>query len=219
MNLSQRAIALCRMKYGKGELLGFENVNYDILNNLTEEDEEAVIRELAEAELLESTDEIIHLGALAHHMLNMMIEPEQLIRIDNDKDDVAVSVYIRNTFYLCVIDNKKLTHTGDPQKYTIELLPRVDLIVGAFTYALGKDNENDPKSDCRGLKIAGTAWDKDRNITAEISLTGEEDDFSDISSVINTITMWMLDNLAAAVQPDIYIEEQAEDTSEEEVTK
>ena len=222
MNLSQRAIALCTIKYGKGELTGFENIDENILNNLTEEEEERVIKELAEAEFLESTEDVIHLGALAHHLLNMMIDPELYIRIDNDLNGAAVTVYIRNAYYLCVIEDKNITRADDSAKYTIDLLPRLDLVVGAFTYALGStgdDLEGKDINDC--LKITGTAWDKERTMVSELILPDSNSAENDISNLINTATMWMLENIAATVQEaEIYIEENTDtDTEGYEVTK
>ncbi|MBR3200962.1 MAG: hypothetical protein IKG17_06465 [Mogibacterium sp.] len=212
MNLSQRAIALCRMKYGKGELIGFEDIDNDILNDLTEDEEESVIRELAEAEFLESTDGNIHLGALAHHLLNMMIEPEQQIRIDNELNSAGLTVYIRNAYYLCVIDDKNITKADDPGKYTIELLPRLDLVVGAFTYALGSITPEHDINKC--LKISGRAWDKDRSLISEISLPDGAEDQPDVSSLINTATIWMLENIAAGEHDTDIYEDQISDSPE-----
>ncbi len=218
MKLSKRAIALCRMKYGKGELTGFEDIDNSILDDLTESEEESVIKELAEANFLASTEGNIHLGPLAHHLLNMMIMPEQHIRIDNDSDGIAVSIYIRNTYYLCVIEDKKNENAGDPAKYTLDLLPVLDLIVGAFAYAVGSNKDSDIG---KSIKMEGRAWDKDRSIISEISLPDGKNEHSDISSTINTLTMWMLHNLAEAEKDtETYIKEHASDKSEgHEVTK
>ena len=108
MKLSLRTIELCRMKFGKGIFKGFElNPVYNI-SSLSEEDVQKDFDILLNNEILEVNDRV-QIIALGQHIFNMMVAPEQFIYIDNEIKKIHTRVYLKIAFYLCVIEDKKIS--------------------------------------------------------------------------------------------------------------
>ena len=215
MRLSLRAIQLCQMKFGKGRFYGFEQMDEADLEHISEEDAKQDFNELIQNGIIDTSNDSIHISALGQHIFNMMLEPEQYIILDNKASNVCIRVYIRNTYYLCIIENKKVKTDYDYDRYILELLPTLELVIGAFTYAL---QDNDVKQTQQDIRIEGKAWKKDRKNCSEIEICGKyenekiygqiveqkedaenrKSEFeSEISELINQLTVWMFGNILA----------------------
>lgn len=157
----------------------------------------------------------------------MMLTPEQYIMLNNEIDDICVRVYIRNTYYLCVIEDKKIKSDIEYDRFKLKLLPRLDLVVGSFVYALHRHEviESVERDDGKHeIYIIGKAWDKARKIISEITIEGKyqnqdisykmieqtkgfarktEESKSDESEFINKITKWLFEEIAIAYENEV----------------
>lgn len=220
MRLSLRALELCCTKFGKGSFYGFEQTGESALNGITEEDAAKDFDELLQNGIISVMGDDIHISALGHHIFNMMITPEQCIILDNETIGICVRIYIRNAYYLCVMENKNIESTDSYDRYIFDLLPRLDMIVGAFVYIL----HNTKNSEKQNVRIIGKAWDEERNVISEFTAEDvicqsgtaccnideesngtkkETEKFEDeVSALINKLTMWMFGNISAIYEKE-----------------
>ncbi len=180
MKLSPEAIIACSEKYGKGPLCGFSGSIGADVGALPEEDQQRICDELAENELIDLSGEEIHISALGHHILNMMIFPEVFVMVENRVLNVNVRIYIRNAYYLLVLDRRNGTEAAPESKIIIELLPTLKGVVSAFVYALYRSKEK--KAETRGrtphvgtdgepdhdITITEKAWNKERVLYSDV---------------------------------------------------
>ena len=138
MKLSLNAIEICKNKFGKGELRGFDLSGGADKNEMSRSAAYAVFDELDEAGMLVMADGELHISALGQHILNMMLTPELFLVLDSGLKEVCVRVYIRDAYYLCVLENKAITSDTNAERFTLELVPGFEQVVGAFVYALYK---------------------------------------------------------------------------------
>lgn len=216
MRLSLKAIELCRTKLGKGAFCGFEQKEDAVSDTLSQEELSRDFDELTQNGIIDITDGNIHFSALGQHIFNMMLLPEQYIMLYNAADNKCVRIYIRNTYYLCVIEEKN-------EKLIFKLLPKLDLVVGAFVHALHrKDNhvpfEKDNNHIGKDLLITGKAWNKERNEISIITIQGNYENGAihyqmveeaggvvstagnfetETSELVNMLTKWMFDKISA----------------------
>lgn len=223
MKLSLSAIALCRLKINKGNLYGFEQVSESILDNLSEERIKQDLDDMIQNGLIVFSDDDIHISALGHHIFGMMSEPEQYVMLENIANKICIRIYIRNAYYLCIIEDWKESESRKSDRFVFELLPKMDLVIGSFVYALYYDekltlHESDINNGIEEkIVIRGNAWDKNRKEISEIIMRGhylqdtiyyqknetidgckgktvEKD--SDVSELINTLTEWLFDKIS-----------------------
>lgn len=225
MKLSFNAIQICKNKYGCGELYGIENNNFSTSRYESPEDTANVFEELTQSDLIDLQNETVQISFLGQHILNMMINPEIFFMIDNNWLSVNVRIYIKNAFYLCVVENKLITSETDSERFIIELLPGFDQVIGAFVYSLyNKDTENseeielydsnynpDLESDFRitglsnnsELRICGNI--KSNSICYQITETTNKDSAettiaeTDLSSLVNKLSGWMFNKLSEII--------------------
>ena len=165
MELSVKTIEILTAKYGKGQLCGFENSTAP--ETFSEGEAEQAYDELTGNELIDLSEEGAHISALGHHILNMMREPEQFIRIDNDALQLDMKLYFRDAYYLCVLENKK-----EPGRLTVDLLPGLKQVVSAFVYALYADKEQAAGLDEGSVRVTCQSWDSSRTPAAEMKTDG-----------------------------------------------
>lgn len=157
----------------------------------------------------------------------MMLAPEQYIMLNNEIDSICVRIYIRNTYYLCVIEDKKIKSDVEYARYTLDLLPRLELVIGSFVYALHRNEccevvkYDDGKYD---IHIIGKAWNKEGEIISEIAIEGNyhnkdiyykmiehvegfdckvEESEIDASEFINKITKWMFEKFSVIYENEV----------------
>lgn len=222
MKLSARAFELCRIKMGKREVCGFEQLDDTVPDSLSEA--EKILDELFQNEMLDTVNGDIHISALGQHFLHMMCEPEQYIMIDNTIDERCIRIYLRNTYYLCVLEDNKMNSERKESEYILELLPTFDLVVGAVAYGLHRDNNSvlikQEKQKCCSdvhFRIICKAWNEDREVYKEMDMYGTyvgnyinyridkdmEEYKSDVCVMINKVTGWMLDEISEKYKNEV----------------
>ena len=187
MELSLGAIAICSRKYGKGPLCGFStNIEGDA-DAVTSEAMQRIYDELVANELIVLSEEEVHISALGQHILNMMISPELLVMLENRVRKVNLKIYIRNAYYLCILEQGNSTNPAAERKIRLELLPGLKEVVSAFAYALYREPENKADRDRQApavnteqksdydISVAEKAWDKDRLFFSEVVMYGVYD--------------------------------------------
>lgn len=176
MKVSPRLLELCRIKYGKGLFYDLELIGHLEDESPSEETIRQEMEELSKSGLVETVDEEVHISPLGQHIFKMMIEPEIYLYLNNALSGRTARIYILNSYYLCAISESKNAVQDD---YLVELLPRLDLVVGSFVYAL-TSNEEDVHDQKEGacereydLQARGTSWKADRKVLSEISIYGK----------------------------------------------
>lgn len=215
MQLSLKTIELCRRKLGEKILCGFEQYTDLVKQEISVEDGEKAFNELVENELINLSEENIRLNALGQHILNMMANPDQFIMIENMSSNIIVRIYIRNVYYLSVVERVGAQTDDDESKISVNLLPTFNQVVGAFAFSLSLENEAGISNNDRGydFHITGKAWDEDRNVISDYSINGNYENEniryqtvtdnkpgteteSDVSTLINYLTTWMFDRIS-----------------------
>ena len=210
MDLSLKVLEVCKNKFGKGNFYGFDFDNKDLLVNTSEEEFRKTFEALADNKLIENTDEGVHFTELAHHFFNMMINPEQVVIINNHVSNMVTRVYFRNTYYLYIMENK------EDESIKLELMPMLDQVVGAFVYALNlKDKTTDQQNE-NDFEIEGKSWKEDREVVSELIINGKylpekvfyqisltkgdnnkkEEREEELSNLVNEITYWLLNSIS-----------------------
>ena len=221
MRFSLNALETCRLKYGKGLFVGYEPIDMDIPDSYSEEDMITIIKELGRSGIIEATEDDIHLSALAHHIFNMMIEPEIFMDLHNSITSRRAKVYIRNAYYLCVMEDQTVESSNNFDRFSVELLPRLDLVVGSFISTLSYPDIHTADSvqlstGSTSADISCISWDKERNKLSELLIEsyyrndsvdyriikGSEGNregtvyhSEELSDLINTLTKWMFTQL------------------------
>ncbi len=215
MELSVNTIEILNARYGKGKLFGFEN-NTGSAETLSKEEAERIYDELAGNELIDLSEEGVHISALGHHILDMMISPEQFIVIDNKALQLDMKLYFRNTYYLSVLENKVR-----PGRLTVDLLPGLKEVVSAFVFAVYRDKDaakktEDEHRDDFDIRAAAGSWNSGRVLTNAIDIKGNytdngiryilteknatdrgesEESECRVSEFVNTLTEWLFARL------------------------
>lgn len=222
MRLSVRAIEICKRQLGVDKLQGFDDDFCDALENIGPEDIETDITELLENGIMDFNDGDLHVSALGQHVFSMMEAPEIFIMIDNIKCDKCVRLYIRNTYYLCILEDKRIEENNSYERYSMDLLPLVDLLVSAIAYGFKYDKDEINNTSCvdyqgQDIHIERKVWNVHSNsvqeeimqyaylseaeyIVKEKKNTTDDETESekqDICSVINEMIMWLLENMRA----------------------
>lgn len=221
MRLSLRALEMCRVKYGKGIFCGMEPMEESYFNDMTEADAGKDYDELIQNGMIENATGDIRISALGQHILGMLVAPEQYIMLNNVADSVCVRVYIKNTYYLCVMEEKETEDSDECSRYIVELLPTLELVVGAFLHAIHREEATSQLQASTGrniLEIEGKAWSKNREINAELAISGEyvgegmrcqmlkpvKEEFDcELYRLINKITEWVLKNIAETYESEV----------------
>jgi len=205
MDLTLKVMELCKNKFGKGNFYGFDFGNNDLSVSLSQEELQTVFDALVENELVDNSDEGVHFTPLAHHIFNMMVNPEQVVIITNHVSNMITRIYFRNTYYLYVMENK------EDESVKLELLPMLDQVVGAFVYALNLENKKTNEQYINDFEIEGKSWKENREIASELAICGnyqlekviyqisltkgnknkKEEREEELSNLINSITYWL----------------------------
>lgn len=225
MRLSSRAIELCRTKLGKGDLCGLQEG--PALDGISEESARQLLEELTRDGTILLSEDGVRISPLGQHIFRMMLEPEQYIMVDRTAGSARVRIYIRDAYYLCVVEDKTVTSEDDHGRYTLRLLPRLELVVGSFAYVLQHDGTHAPEEAQDGqqagpdILVVGKAWDRDRASAAELTIrgdfhgedircqaaegSGDPEEFEcGPSELVNRITGWMFKNFSAADQSEVH---------------
>jgi len=182
MNLSWRAMTLCAQRTGIGPLCGFEETDGAAADGLTQEEAEQVLGGLMDSGMMDLSGDEVRVSDLGYHLLHMMNTPEICVRLEREDGDRRVRFYERNTYYLCVIEDLRETSADSYERFRLELLPKLELVVGAFAYAL-QSGEGE-------IRISGQAWNRERECVSEYRVT--EPAGADVSEAVNRLTAWML---------------------------
>lgn len=224
MRLSLRALELCRTKLNKGVFCGFQEVDTSILDGISEESSRRDFDELTRNGVISLSDGNVLISPLGQHIFHMMLEPEQYIMVDYMGNCECVRIYIRDAYYLCVMEDKSVTSEDDYSRYTLELLPRLELVVGSFVYALQQDEmrtltqTNDSRPTDPGIRIIGKAWNQNKEVSSKLTIFGNykgkniryqsteglDEIECEPSELINKLTGWMLENISATIQSEVY---------------
>ena len=221
MRISVATLEFCRKKYGKGALCGFEDADDGATESKSENDIELLYDELKGNEMLAFSEDTVHLSTLGQHILNMMLNPDLFILVDNRVLKTVIRIYIRNAYYLCVLENADLANDS---KIIIELLPSLKEVVSSFAYALYCDDDIEPETDgahpqqedC-DIHVIAKARDTGNGPVSELSVWGNyckddvcyriramsnssEADIREnrcgVSEFINLLTEWMFGELS-----------------------
>lgn len=225
MKFSERVISICKMKMGKGEFIGFEDIDNSLVDNISPKDAVTDFNSMLENEIITYEDDDIHLSALGQHICNMLISPEIYINIDNVLDEVGMKLYIRNAYYLCVLEYQDEISPDGCHYYNFELLPALDMMVSAFVHTLYKKNRPvspDFNTAVPDFNIYGKAYNESREIFADMMIKGNYHDASmvtykffdmtneevteikdQVSALINQITMWTFDQLKKNTKKEV----------------
>ena len=211
MKLTIEEIEICRRKCGKGSLMGFEKTG-SLDRELSEEEADRVFDRLAENGLIEIFEDSIRLSAFGHFLISIMSEPEQFIMLENPTNGTITRLYLRNAYYLCVIEYKN----AGRDRLILELLPDLKQVVGSFVFALQKDGKTEKKEE---LRVTARSWNKegapvgdlmilggyeDNRIRYQMTDTvedpGNEKQEEEIYEVVNRITAWLLGRIAETIR-------------------
>lgn len=214
MRFSLRAIEICRQRLGKDRLVGFDRSNRSILDEIKEDDVEKDFDELLKNGILDIEGEEPRITPLGQLLFNMMSAPEQFIKVENRVNDSIVRIYIRNTYYLCVIENKKVTESDSYDRFIFDLLPYLDLVVGAVAFGIQQDGEITNRNDggMADIEIEKIAWDEENEIEThaidygnykddgiECTITDDDEETcvvqKEASELVNGITHWIFNKL------------------------
>ena len=191
MRLSYDALEICRKKYNKGSFWDINDPAIDTDDDMSPKEGVHIFDELWKNELIDTTGGDIHISALGHHILQMLIYPEIYIRIDNKVMNSRTRIYFRNTYYLLVLEN-----SAGSGEAIVELLPDLKYVVGAFAYAVNTDDAMSPSESSDrnknddNIKVYGDRLNKDRQVLSRLEITE-----SDQVSLVNSITGWILQQL------------------------
>ena len=220
MELSYEAIDFCRKKYDNGSFWDMEDMITDEDEDLSPESYVHIFDDLWKNQLISTIDDEIHISALGHHILNMIIRPEIYIRIDNNIKNSRSRIYLKNTYYLLVLERETDSH-----QVIVELLPDLKYLVGAIISAIDKKDEIVSAASCddgsadSDIKVYGNRLNMDRCILDRLEINGNYHDTridfqvvdpaegnsldrqvgSDQISFINLITKWILKQLADSI--------------------
>ena len=223
MNLSLRTIRLCERKFGKGGFWGFDPAEEADFDALTQEDAGEELDTLLEGGLAELVNDEIRFSALGHHIFNMMTRPEQFLCLSNEADRICVRIYIRNAYYLFLGEDRMVAAHEDRGRFTLELLPNLDQVIGSFVYALRRKHSADGEaaSSTPEFTVEGRDFDSEGVVLSELTVFGryEGDDVSmslkktdeteaavfreadcDISALINSVTSWLFERFAKSYE-------------------
>lgn len=226
MRLSLRAIELCRMKLGKGAFCGFQEMDESILDGISEESAKRDFDELIQNGVISLFEDNVHISPLGQHIFHMMLKPEQYIMVNYAASSACVRIYIRDAYYLCVLEDKTVILEDEYSRYTLELLPRLELVIGSFAYALQRDERyasmeaHDGQQANSDLLIVGKAWNQDREMISELTICGDchegnircqaadkaggSDEFEcEQSELINRLTGWVFENISEIYQSEV----------------
>lgn len=227
MRLSLRALELCRTKLNKGFFCGFQEMDESILDGISEESAKRDFDELTRNGVISLFEGNVHISPLGQHIFHMMLEPDQYIMVDYAESSVCVRIYIRDAYYLCVIADKTVISEDEYNRYTLKLLPRLELVIGSFAYALQRNEthasieDRDDRQASSFIQIIGKAWNQDREIISEFTVCGDchegniryqvadtteglDELECEPSELINKLTGWMFENISAVNESEVY---------------
>jgi hypothetical protein len=221
MKLSYKALRTLSDKYGDGNLIGFEILKDNAALKAKKEDSESLFNELIQSESIISENDKIQISALGQHVLDMMIDPEILVSIKNNRLNKHLRFYVKDAYYLCVLDDELQKDLND-RVLRLEPVPTLREMVSAFAYTLAYE-AGDNEEDCgnNDICILARAWGNDGEISNEYSIDGqynhknvnydlvkqsngdatiERMENCGIADFINMLTRWVLDNLSEMIE-------------------
>ena len=222
MELTLQSLEICRYKTGSSQFCGFKTDQIN-MKDISQEDSSRAFDNLIENDLITLINEEIHVSALGQFFVKMMTDPEIMISVENQSTHKKVNIYIRDAYYLAVLNEKYEPISEGGDKLLVDLLPTLKEVVGAFIHGIAY--EGDPKSagtesteiKDHSIHITGISWDKARKIDAQMDILGDyqgrtidyhlhkktdsliiDESITDcqISSLVNTLTGWMFDRLS-----------------------
>lgn len=225
MKLSLRELEICKNRCGKDKLQGFEEVddNTPDLDSISNEELEKDVRELLRNELMEASADSIVMSALGWHVMNLMEKPEQFIMIENNVSGLCERLYISNTYYLYLAENRKIEAKDSNDRFILEYLPDLKMVVGSFVSSIRipqKDlNEISYEGAKTAISITGRSWNDNGEEDPGIDITADyagdecmeydvldphtgvsEKKKSHMSEMINFITKWLFERLSETMQ-------------------
>ena len=221
MKLSYKALRTLSDKYGEGNPIGFEVLKDNVTLKAKEEDSESLVNELIKSESIISEDGKILITTLGQHILNMMIAPEIFVSIKNNKFNKHLRFYVKDAYYLCVVDNELQKGLND-RVLKLEPVPTLKEMVSAFAYTLAYEaGENEEDKENNDIRILARAWGDNGEISNEYRTNGQYDQENvnfdlvkqshgdatiesmencGMADFINMLTKWVLDNLSEMIE-------------------
>lgn len=221
MKLSYKALRTLFDKYGEGNPIGFEVLKDNVTLKAKEEDSESLVNELIQSESIISEDGKILITTLGQHILNMMIAPEIFVSIKNNKFNKHLRFYVKDAYYLCVVDNELQKGLND-RVLKLEPVPTLKEMVSAFAYTLAYEaGENEEDKEKNDIRILARAWGDNGEISNEYRINGQYDQENvnfdlvkqshgdatiesiencGMADFINMLTKWVLDNLSEMIE-------------------
>lgn len=221
MKLSYKALRTLSDKYGDGNLIGFEILKDNAALKAKKEDSESLFNELIKSESIISEDGKILITTLGQHILNMMIAPEIFVSIKNNKFNKHLRFYVKDAYYLCVVDNELQKGLND-RVLKLEPVPTLKEMVSAFAYTLAYEaGENEEDKEKNDIRILARAWGDNGEISNEYRINGQYDQENvnfdlvkqshgdatiesmencGMADFINMLTKWVLDNLSEMIE-------------------
>lgn len=223
MRLSLRALKLCRAKLGKGSFHGFQEADAPILDEISEESARQDFEEMTQSGVVELSDGNVRISPLGQHIFHMLLDPDQYIMIDYEESSVRVRVYIRDVYYLCVLEDKTVQSEDGYGRFIFRLVPLLEHVIGSFAYAFQREETAlEPSEDADpAFQITGKAWNRGREVISELAIHGccREEHIScretetaegarefkcEQYELINRLTKWMLENLSVIVESEVH---------------
>lgn len=141
---------------------------------------------------------------------------------------VNVYEYIFET-PISIIEDKKVKSKDEYNRYIFKLLPKLDLVVGAFVHVLHRKDsyvplENDNNHIKQDISIIGKAWNMERNEISQITIQGnykngaihyqmieevegvesEPKNFeTKTSELVNMLAKWTFDKISAINESEV----------------
>jgi hypothetical protein len=226
MKLSLRELEICKNRCGKDNLQGFEVTEDNILDPdiVSKESLKKDIEELLNEQILERSADMIRISALGRHIMNLMEKPEQFVMIENNISGSRIRVYLGNTYYLYLAEDRKILSEDSNDRFLLEYLPDLKLVVGAFVNAIHIPVKDVMASADKGegknhVKITGISVGEDGTEDSGIIINADyaddehmEYEITDlrtgaadkkkthISEMINTLTGWMFNRLSETME-------------------
>lgn len=219
MKISESSLGVCCKRRGIDKLFGFEDILSAASNDLTEEKTVKMFSELMDNKLIDMENEVIRVNALGQHVLNMMSDPDVFVVLENRTSQRKIRVYLRKTYYLCVMEEEG--ETGE-KKLQIDYLPNLKLVVGAFAHALKPGTEPDEEKTTWDIQVNGMGLDKEGAPISEFTIYGDYEDAlvayqmqktgdsdeqeegkKELSDVINMVTTWMFDMISKTDESEV----------------
>ncbi|MBR3169986.1 MAG: hypothetical protein IKF22_01895 [Lachnospiraceae bacterium] len=222
MELSLQELEICRFKTGSSPFCGLADIQ-TYSGTISQKESSQIFDNLLENDLITVVNDEIHVSALGQFFVKMMTHPELMISIENHVTHVKINIYIRDAYYLSVLDKEYERSPKGSKTLFVDLQPTLKEVVGAFVYGIVPETDQklteieSANTKDHDIHIMGITLDKQRNIDSQMDIRGDyhgrrinysyqektgttiqKTDVADcqFSSLVNTLTGWLFDKLS-----------------------